>query len=149
MIEPQEPHTVVVFRNGEPQYITFGAIPAANVSSELRCEVATTPTPADAVKTAHELGRLDVVSIYLGGLGLLIGTAAIIGFGVFRREAREVARETAESEARDTAEPIARSVAEDVAARTTVQFLRDMRSFEESNDVDETDADSIAAAQDE
>jgi hypothetical protein len=52
----------------------------------------------DAIHLAGELGRLDVVSIFLAGLGIFIGIVALGGFWMVRRAAMNSAGEAAKVE---------------------------------------------------
>ena len=60
----------------------------------------------DALSAAVSLGRLDVVSVLLTGLGVPLGLFAIISFSYFKYGAENAAREVADKVARETASAI-------------------------------------------
>jgi len=49
----------------------------------------------DSISMSAQLGRLDIISIILGGFGLLLGVGALAGFWMVRREAIAGARDVA------------------------------------------------------
>lgn len=58
----------------------------------------------DALDLAVKLGRLDGISVLLTVFGILLGLAAIVGFGYFKERAEKVSRETTQQflEGRET-----------------------------------------------
>lgn len=111
-----EPQTVILYRNGDQDYITFGdgqpievkvveSVPLETQGASQQAHkpalgsttqyivVPSEQTYEDSVHFAAQLGRLDLLT-------LLVAVFALIGFWLFRREAKAVAREVAETEAR-------------------------------------------------
>lgn len=52
-------------------------------------------TSLDAIRVASELGRFDLASMFLGGISILLGIAAIFGFVEVRTRSAERAEATA------------------------------------------------------
>lgn len=115
----EAPHTVILYRQGDQDYITFGnsqpievkvvdsvplemqgqaqqiSPPDLGVTTQY-IVVPSTETALDSVAMAGELGRLDLVSLLLGAIGLLVVFAGLFAFGFIRGQASAIATKAAE-----------------------------------------------------
>lgn len=71
----------------------------------------------DVLDVAVQLGRFDLISMFLGTIALLIGVMAVSGFWMIRGAAIRAAEEAAKLEAKSQATLVSEKIAEDVARR--------------------------------
>jgi hypothetical protein len=86
----------------------------------------------DSLVAALQLGRLDLVSILLTVVALIVGVAAIFGFGYIRSEAHRVAKEEARVVAAETAQNEVQRIVPALTRRTIAAYSRAMAANDEN-----------------
>lgn len=99
----------------------------------------------DPIRTAAQLGRLDLVSLLLASIGLILVLGGIFAFINFRA----IAKAQATTEAIRVAEEVAERVANDYLQRELPDVIRAYNNFADPHDVSDAAADLMASAQDE
>jgi hypothetical protein len=100
---------------------------------------------ADSIQLAMELGRLDLISTFLGGVAILFVLSAIPAYGLVQRKAAKVARQEVRKirdEAMASAEKAAIEKIQDVLPELVSEYMELVK-----NSVDGNMADEIAEAQ--
>lgn len=100
-------------------------------------------TAQDALEVAAQLGRLDLVSLLLAIVSLILVFGGLYAFLNFRA----IAKAHAVREAREVAEATAERVTNEYLQRELPDLLDAYRSFLDSGDVSDEDADDMAEAQ--
>lgn len=98
----------------------------------------------DAVAYAAQIGRLDLVSLILAAIGLILVFGGLFAFINFR----SIAKSHAITEARSVAEATAERVTNEYLQRELPDLIDEYRSFFDSEDFTDADADQMAGAQD-
>lgn len=80
----------------------------------------------DALDVAAQLGRFDLVSMFLGIIALLIGVIAVSGFWMIRGAAMRAAEVAAKIEAKEQAEKVAERVARTYLEENTPKLVSSM-----------------------
>ena len=98
----------------------------------------------DAMVVAAQLGRLDFASLLLAIVSLILVFGGLFAFVNFR----SIAKSQAVAEAREVAEATAERVTNEYLQRELPDLLEAYRSFLDSDDVSDEQADRMAEAQD-
>jgi hypothetical protein len=105
---------------------------------------------ADAIQVAYQIGRLDLASMFLAGISVLLGLAAIFAFVEVRSRAIRNAAETAKLEATRVAQEVAELQISPEASRIIEEFFDrkgiDINALPRKSDKMASDAAEIAAA---
>lgn len=99
---------------------------------------------SDALVVAHEMGRLDLVTLLMAAITVMLALGAIYAFFDVRQTAKRVAREVANAVGARAAEAAATSYMERELPRLISQYQELAR-----NAVNPDEANAIAGAQDE
>lgn len=97
----------------------------------------------DALTVAAQLGRLDFASLLLAIVSTILVLGGIFAFLNFR----SIAKSHAIAQAKETAEATAERVTNEYLQRELPDLLDAYRSFLDSDDVSDEDADDMAEAQ--
>lgn len=88
----------------------------------------------EALDVAAQLGRFDLVSMFLGIIALLIGVIALCGFWMIRGAAMRAAEVAAKTEAKEQAEKVAERVARTYLEENTPKLVSSMiQSFKDAS----------------
>ena len=109
---------------------------------------------ADALSTASQMGRLDVVSIALTILGVVIGVAALGSYALIRQAAMSAAQNEAydwmeANFAKLVLKDYVKDLTTDERLVSTLAKVIQGRIYEEQNTVSSSDADNIAQSMEE
>lgn len=107
----------------------------------IQCLPATPATPPldDSIRYAHEMGRLDLVTVLLTCIGIILAIGGLLAYCSIRRSAQEAAKEVAEG--------IAETAANNYLQAKLPEILEAYREFIRDG-VNEEVANQIALAQD-
>lgn len=98
----------------------------------------------DAIATAAQLGRLDLVSLLLAAIGLILVLGGLFAFFNFR----SIAKAQATKEATKVAEEVAERVANEYLQKELPDVMKAYRDLMDSEGVSDDLADQMAEAQD-
>lgn len=98
----------------------------------------------DVIAYAAQIGRLDLVSLLLAIVGLILVIGGVFAFLNFR----SIAKTHAKDEAKTVAEAIAERVTNEYLQRELPELLKEYRSFFDSEEFTDEDANQMAGAQD-
>lgn len=101
-------------------------------------------TSQTVIEFAAQTGRLDLVSLILAAIGLILILGGVFAFLNFR----SIAKAHAVTEATVVAEVIAERVTNEYLQRELPDLLEEYRTFFDSEDFTDDDADQMANAQD-
>ncbi len=104
----------------------------------------------DIIQLAGQLGRFDMASMFLAGIAILLGMAAIFGFLEVRSKAIRVAKDEATLEAARVAQEVAELQIRPEAERSIEAFFErkgiDITQLPTKSDTIATEAGDLAAA---
>lgn len=97
----------------------------------------------DTTATLAQLGRFDLVTLFLTGIGVLLVLGGVFAFIDLKRTAKATAKATAIEEARSIAE----KVTNDYLQRELPDLIEAYRAFLDDEDVSDDAANQLAEAQ--